>query len=105
MIRRPPRSTLFPYTTLFRSGAGGGQGVGMVGTEDGPAAVEQLFGDGPGGVAAGAVPVGLQVANGVQDQSPAGGRVVTERGGGEYVRGEVGGGGQGGRHRPGARGW
>src|SRR3712207_8108563 len=42
MIRRPPRSTLFPYTTLFRSGAaaagvpGGGRvpphahpGVGM----------------------------------------------------------------------------
>src|SRR2546422_3033243 len=27
MIRRPPRSTLFPYTTLFRSGAtGGGDG-------------------------------------------------------------------------------
>src|SRR3712207_8337397 len=25
MIRRPPRSTLFPYTTLFRS-QGGGQG-------------------------------------------------------------------------------
>src|SRR2546425_714599 len=24
MIRRPPRSTLFPYTTLFRSNAGGG---------------------------------------------------------------------------------
>src|SRR3712207_8865492 len=23
MIRRPPRSTLFPYTTLFRSTAGG----------------------------------------------------------------------------------
>src|SRR3712207_7952390 len=23
MIRRPPRSTLFPYTTLFRSGACG----------------------------------------------------------------------------------
>src|SRR3712207_7393622 len=23
MIRRPPRSTLFPYTTLFRSPAGG----------------------------------------------------------------------------------
>src|ERR1044072_8132395 len=22
MMRRPPRSTLFPYTTLFRSGAG-----------------------------------------------------------------------------------
>src|SRR2546422_1701666 len=24
MIRRPPRSTLFPYTTLFRSGPGRG---------------------------------------------------------------------------------
>src|SRR5256884_7105759 len=24
MIRRPPRSTLFPYTTLFRSSAHGG---------------------------------------------------------------------------------
>src|SRR5574341_1580896 len=24
MIRRPPRSTLFPYTTLFRSAPGGG---------------------------------------------------------------------------------
>src|SRR3712207_8431993 len=41
MIRRPPRSTLFPYTTLFRSGSGsagpvrripsvGGGGVLMV---------------------------------------------------------------------------
>src|SRR5256885_10379853 len=29
MIRRPPRSTLFPYTTLFRSRHGaGGQRVG-----------------------------------------------------------------------------
>src|SRR5256885_17055951 len=28
MIRRPPRSTLFPYTTLFRSGRGvGGEGA------------------------------------------------------------------------------
>src|SRR2546430_4907951 len=25
MIRRPPRSTLFPYTTLFRSETGGAQ--------------------------------------------------------------------------------
>src|SRR2546430_6516701 len=25
MIRRPPRSTLFPYTTLFRSAVGGGR--------------------------------------------------------------------------------
>src|SRR2546430_8430064 len=28
MIRRPPRSTLFPYTTLFRSEAGVGRQVG-----------------------------------------------------------------------------
>src|SRR3712207_7736919 len=27
MIRRPPRSTLFPYTTLFRSGAWTGESV------------------------------------------------------------------------------
>src|SRR3712207_7257078 len=34
MIRRPPRSTLFPYTTLFRSDAGGdvGDGRGSVGS-------------------------------------------------------------------------
>src|SRR3712207_6850988 len=28
MIRRPPRSTLFPYTTLFRSDPGGPEGEG-----------------------------------------------------------------------------
>src|SRR3712207_8152216 len=28
MIRRPPRSTLFPYTTLFRSPTPGGAGAG-----------------------------------------------------------------------------
>src|SRR3712207_7551881 len=28
MIRRPPRSTLFPYTTLFRSESDGGTAVG-----------------------------------------------------------------------------
>src|SRR2546430_3215124 len=27
MIRRPPRSTLFPYTTLFRSDERGGRGI------------------------------------------------------------------------------
>src|SRR3712207_7066925 len=53
MIRRPPRSTLFPYTTLFRSGdAGGGEGAGDVdalaaglgggrGQADHPSAVER----------------------------------------------------------------
>src|SRR2546422_5456378 len=31
MIRRPPRSTLFPYTTLFRSPHDGGGAVGRAG--------------------------------------------------------------------------
>src|SRR3712207_6933317 len=48
MIRRPPRSTLFPYTTLFRSeikpairhfrhllGQGGGNHFGVLGLVDG----------------------------------------------------------------------
>src|SRR2546430_7210682 len=30
MIRRPPRSTLFPYTTLFRSGCAGARLAGTV---------------------------------------------------------------------------
>src|SRR3712207_7734302 len=64
MIRRPPRSTLFPYTTLFRSGADGHrraggavgerarEGVGGrgVGAGGGGAAA---FGDGRVGVVAG----------------------------------------------------
>src|SRR3712207_2250795 len=43
MIRRPPRSTLFPYTTLFRSEvvlAARGQRVGLVYEED---AAERLL--------------------------------------------------------------
>src|SRR5689334_23937320 len=34
MIRRPPRSTLFPYTTLFRSRAGGGGQAGRARDRD-----------------------------------------------------------------------
>src|SRR5256886_6543392 len=30
MIRRPPRSTLFPYTTLFRSALSGGEAVRLL---------------------------------------------------------------------------
>src|SRR5258707_3249699 len=33
MIRRPPRSTLFPYTTLFRSGGGDERLFGIGRTE------------------------------------------------------------------------
>src|SRR3712207_7786820 len=38
MIRRPPRSTLFPYTTLFRSGArpGACEGRGRAGPSRSP---------------------------------------------------------------------
>src|SRR2546430_13662030 len=34
MIRRPPRSTLFPYTTLFRSAHGGGSFPYLLGRVD-----------------------------------------------------------------------
>src|SRR2546422_4426356 len=37
MIRRPPRSTLFPYTTLFRSQLGDRLGAGHGGRQTGPA--------------------------------------------------------------------
>src|SRR3712207_8036424 len=42
MIRRPPRSTLFPYTTLFRSLSAGGPGLGWDG---GPISGHTLFAD------------------------------------------------------------
>src|SRR6266487_5762431 len=50
MIRRPPRSTLFPYTTLFRSGRLGGleqpADVGPVGGDDVCPEVRGSLGDG-----------------------------------------------------------
>src|ERR1035441_10758379 len=43
MIRRPPRSTLFPYTTLFRSGNRGIGAPGLINYKWGPrAGTEQL---------------------------------------------------------------
>src|SRR3712207_8342019 len=54
MIRRPPRSTLFPYTTLFRSGAQhclylGHGGAGAAGAQDVHAAlVAPVSGSGGG---------------------------------------------------------
>src|SRR2546430_7011531 len=44
MIRRPPRSTLFPYTTLFRSRRRGGQAFGALAL---PRAARRYH-DGPG---------------------------------------------------------
>src|SRR5258705_9824396 len=41
MIRRPPRSTLFPYTTLFRSQ--GGQMRHQLGVVEGPAWLDAAF--------------------------------------------------------------
>src|SRR3712207_7618927 len=41
MIRRPPRSTLFPYTTLFRSEASRGVPVVVLGKD----VAERLFPD------------------------------------------------------------
>src|SRR2546422_7329052 len=38
MIRRPPRSTLFPYTTLFRSGGGGADRSSAEARQDGAVA-------------------------------------------------------------------
>src|SRR3989442_974624 len=48
MIRRPPGSTLFPYTTLFRSARGGGGVVGVAGVGGDPV-VGAGFGAGAGG--------------------------------------------------------
>src|SRR2546421_2414053 len=45
MIRRPPRSTLFPYTTLFRSLAGAGRRVAAPHFVDLPAARQHRSAD------------------------------------------------------------
>src|SRR2546422_11508448 len=42
MIRRPPRSTLFPYTTLFRSDLGGANAVGEQRRHDGSRATAHV---------------------------------------------------------------
>src|SRR3712207_8225792 len=43
MIRRPPRSTLFPYTTLFRSTLVGPRGVKLSGGQVQRAAAARMF--------------------------------------------------------------
>src|SRR2546427_3604171 len=52
MIRRPPRSTLFPYTTLFRSGLQelGGDAVGDLQNLPGVAVVDLENGCAPRGL-------------------------------------------------------
>src|SRR3989449_9500999 len=66
MIRRPPRSTLFPYTTLFRS---------VVGAEIGGGEGSERGGIELGGVTHG----GHELAGAVHQQRAAGVRVAEER--------------------------
>src|SRR5260370_28696399 len=60
MIRRPPRSTLFPYTTLFRSGLGGQRGQ-LVGPGEGPGRIDQRRAHAHGAVLHGLADQGLHL--------------------------------------------
>src|SRR2546422_1933012 len=53
MIRRPPRSTLFPYTTLFRSPASRGRAVVSRGSQTVPGKRLVAVRAGPGAARAG----------------------------------------------------
>src|SRR5258708_26831996 len=53
MIRRPPRSTLFPYTTLFRSAIGRGFAAGRALGLGVPGAAKLRLGADRGGTGAG----------------------------------------------------
>src|SRR3712207_7655184 len=66
MIRRPPRSTLFPYTTLFRSGRAGAGSCSADGSTGGTGSI--------GGVTAATV---------VRAPPPGTGRARVQLGGGE----------------------
>src|SRR3712207_8185728 len=72
MIRRPPRSTLFPYTTLFRSGVAALKAAGVpvliLSTERHPV------------VTARAQKLGVEVAQGVDDKAGTLRRWLAERG-------------------------
>src|SRR3712207_8362988 len=63
MIRRPPRSTLFPYTTLFRSRV-----AGLDGDERAAAGGGDFAARGERGLDSGAVVSGLDDARGERDR-------------------------------------
>src|SRR3989449_361250 len=98
MIRRPPRSTLFPYTTLFRSGGGAGGEGGRVAAHGGDG---RVLGDGHGGGggAGGAFRGGTRLDSRHGCVGDPGGCGVADRasldlgGAGERAAGEGGGGG------------
>src|SRR2546429_688140 len=113
MIRRPPRSTLFPYTTLFRSEAGGipgGRGhlidhdLAALGVREGAGhGVVGGQGDGgrggarPGGGRSGRREGARAQARGAGQgwEEPAGGEGGRYRGGAGALKKKVGGGGVG----------
>src|SRR2546422_7800291 len=63
MIRRPPRSTLFPYTTLFRSQHGLRVGVAALASERDAELVEQVAVVGTPGEGAPQLRLRLRVAS------------------------------------------
>src|SRR2546422_691317 len=107
MIRRPPRSTLFPYTTLFRSGGEGGR-VAAHGRDGRVLGDGHGGGGGAGGAFVGGVAlvrrddgVGAHGGGGVRERTslhPSRGcEPATGLGGGGAVRNEVDGAGGEGR--------
>src|SRR5688572_31136188 len=74
MIRRPPRSTLFPYTTLFRSATDADSDALTYSTTQLPAgasfdATTRTFSWTPGYTAAGSYPVTFIVSDGALSDS------------------------------------
>src|SRR5256885_5578698 len=70
MIRRPPRSTLFPYTTLFRSITSGGQvqfDIDSFGSRSDQNVQGQIRIVNASFASAG-LPLGLQAGNGVRSE-------------------------------------
>src|SRR2546422_2605973 len=85
MIRRPPRSTLFPYTTLFRSRSGAAQTATWIASPPAPTVGDTIWLE-----RAIAVPAGWQVRAGKLDATeavePLADPAVLRRAGGWVVR-------------------
>src|SRR3989449_11657003 len=84
MIRRPPRSTLFPYTTLFRSSGatlgvvrGAASRLVLSATGGGGAGATVLFGDLAFGAGGGLASAGRSTASGALRASSVGSGAAT----------------------------